>query len=176
MFCPRCGNAVTETTKYCKSCGLPMMQVYSYVSNGGTAPLTPLPAQEPQPGGFTYKQKKVLAILAFVFAPGIIPILIGPINGALAGWLAGLSGVLMPLGIVWSVYYFNAKIRAAASSQSSSTYIAPPTPEAAYQPPTPLLRPHPTNPLNEAPRRPAGSVVDDETRPLPNNQAGFRQQ
>jgi hypothetical protein len=169
MYCPRCGTAVTETTKYCKGCGLPMAQLYAYVTSGGTSALTP-PPQEVPAGALTYRQQKILTILAFVFAPALLPIIASPVSGDLAGWLAGIAAVLMPLGIVWANFYFNAKIRRQEATTAAPPRVPPPRPLAApppvYQPPQPLP-PHRTNPLGEVPRRPAGSVVEDETRRLP---------
>jgi hypothetical protein len=160
--------AAMETTKYCKSCGLPLMPVYNYVSSGGTGALVP-PAQESPAGMLTYRQQKVLAILAFVFAPAYLPLITAPISANLAGWLSGISAVLMPLGIVWASFYFNAKIQRhepLPQGQPPRPLAAPPMyvppPQTHAQP----LPPHRTNPL-AAPPRPVGSVVDDETRRLP---------
>lgn len=52
MYCPRCGSQNTETTKYCRQCGLPLQQVSGYVATGGTGalaqPLFQSQAHQPQ--------------------------------------------------------------------------------------------------------------------------------
>lgn len=174
MYCPRCGNAATETTKFCKSCGLPLIPVYEYVASGGTGALVPAVAPPAEAAGaLTYRQQKILAILAFVFAPALLPLIFSPLSASLAGWLSGIAAVLMPLGIVWANFYFNAKIQRQEAHRATPLHRPLATPQSAHQPPLPPRR---TNPLDEVPRRPAGSVVDDETRrlpdPLPGPEAG----
>jgi hypothetical protein len=171
MYCPRCGNAVTETTKFCKSCGLSLAPVTSYVASGGTGALAPQAPQAAQPAGMPPSQKMVLAILFFVFAPAIFAVLGKGLGAEEAGrMLAAIFGVLMVPGIIWSVFYFKARQReweqqgaTPQGSQPSATHALPPP---AYQPPLPPQR---TNPLAEVPRRPVGSVAEDETRRLPEN-------
>lgn len=170
MYCPRCATPITEATKFCKSCGLPLTQVYSYVTSGGTAPLALAP-QPSEPGGLTPKQRLVLTILLFAFAPAIIAVIgeSGPLGNELKHLfdsLAGLSGVLMPIGIVWAVFNYKAKMRKLRQRREQPVINPsqqPAVPGTAYQPPLP---PHRTNPLSAAPPQ-RGSVIEDETQRLP---------
>lgn len=170
MYCPRCGNAVAETTKFCKSCGLPLAPVTSYVASGGTGALAPQPqSQAVQPEGLPPSQKMVLAILFFVFAPAIFGVLGAGLGmEELGKTLAAVLGVLMVPGVIWSVFYFKARQRQWEQQAATPPGIQPPATQAmlppTYQPPLPPQR---TNPLAEVPRRPVGSVAEDETRRLP---------
>lgn len=173
MYCPRCGMAAMETTKYCKSCGLPLMPVYNYVSGGGTGALVPPSPEAGPPPGMTPKQRMILTILFCAFSPAIF----GTLGAALGmdnlgAALAGISAVLMPLGIVWAVFYFKAQMRRLESQ--SARALMPQVPLAYVPPPLQThaqpLPPHRTNPL-DAPPRPLGSFVDDETRRLPDQPA-----
>ncbi|MBK7597364.1 MAG: zinc ribbon domain-containing protein [Acidobacteria bacterium] len=78
MFCPRCGSQNTDTTKYCRQCGLPLTQLTGYVATGGTAPLQPLPplqqassALSKMTEGLSPKQKMVIENSAFRLLPAI---------------------------------------------------------------------------------------------------------
>jgi hypothetical protein len=174
MYCPRCGTQAIETTKFCRSCGLAMTPVTTYVATGGTAPLTPPPVpMDSSPmstaKGFWQKlppnQQMIASILAFIFAIPFLGVFAG-------GRLAGMAAILMPLGIVWSVLYFRAKQREMAQrfyppQPTAQMYTPPPTtaPQPAYQ--VPPLR---TNPLTDTPpARPTvpTSVTEDETQRLP---------
>lgn len=204
MFCPRCGSQNTDTTKFCRQCGLAMTQVTGYVASGGTGSLVPPPAMHaPAPPvqasrnpisklteGMTPKQKKVLAILGFVFLPGFFAV-------ADIEFMVPIAGVFMILGIVWASIYFKNQERRLQNQQfwqqqqelmqqmqtpgqpGSLPYPAQrpiqqsvqPTQyqQPVYQPPrapqapqAPQVQsPPPTNPL-----RGPGSVVEDETRRL----------
>ena len=169
MYCPRCGAPNTDTTKFCRQCGLPMAQLTGYVASGGTG--APAPPVVPAPldqlaEGMTPRQKMVLAILCFVFLPGILGVLrMGP--------LAGLAGMLMVPGIIWAVFHFKAQERRLRQQQMMHQPLPPPAqpppqqsalPTQTYQPP--LYQPPappPTNPL----RQERGSVTEEETRHLP---------
>ncbi len=174
MYCPRCGTQAIETTKFCRSCGLAMTPVTTYVATGGTAPLTPPPmATDASPmstaKGFWQKlpptQQMMASILAFIFAIPFLGVFAG-------GRMAGMAAILMPLGIVWSVLYFRAKQREMEqrfqqNHPPSQMYAPPPTTtqQPAYQ--APPLR---TNPLADTPppRQPVpNSVTEEETQRLP---------
>lgn len=45
LFCPRCAMQQTETTRFCRACGLPMTEVVQYVMSGGTAGLPPVKSE-----------------------------------------------------------------------------------------------------------------------------------
>ena len=167
MYCPRCGTQAIETTKFCRSCGLALTPVTTYIATGGTAPLTPPPSLQsttPTSGarGFWNQlppyQQMIASILAFIFAIPFLGVFAG-------GRLAGMAAILMPLGIVWSVLYFRAKQREfeARRHQPTAQMYTPPQP-AAYQAPPPLR----TNPLAEPqPIHPRVSVTEEETQRLP---------
>ena len=45
LFCPRCAMQQTETTRFCRACGLPMTEVVQYVLSRGTAGLPPVKSE-----------------------------------------------------------------------------------------------------------------------------------
>lgn len=176
MYCPRCGTQAIETTKFCRSCGLSMTPVTTYVATGGTAPLTPPTApMDSTPmstaKGFWAKlpphQQMVASILAFIFAIPFLGVFAG-------GRLAGMAAILMPLGIVWSILYFRAKQREQEQRlhqhQPTAQMYTPPqstAQQATYQVPPPPLR---TNPLTDTPpprQHVPNSVTEEETQRLP---------
>jgi hypothetical protein len=178
MFCPRCGSQNTETTKFCRQCGLPLTQITSYVATGGTgslAPAAPAPISI-EPDGLTPKQRMALTIILIVISPALLGLLAGITDLDLFGYLAGLVSILMPLGIVWTVFHYKAQMRKlqqkAFQQQVMQQQMAPPQPQ-----PTPAFQPHsyqaplsppPTNPLADQRR---GSVTEDETRRFPHQQS-----
>ncbi len=184
MFCPRCGSPNPDATKFCRQCGLGLQAVTGYVAGGGTAQLPQPQPTSPNPianvtEGLTPKQKMILAILVMVMSPAIF--------GTLGmGSLSGVSAVLMPIGIVFVVMWFKAqqrKLQEATLRQQMyppaqpyqmpvqmpppTAYglpqAGPPTVSETYQPPVyqHTSSPPPTNPLGR------GSIVEDETRKLP---------
>ncbi|MBK6797897.1 MAG: zinc ribbon domain-containing protein [Acidobacteria bacterium] len=164
MFCPRCGSQNTDTTKYCRQCGLPLTQLTGYVATGGTAPLQPLPplqqassALSKMTEGLSPKQKMVMRILLFVFSTAIFGALGELIPFAVR--LAPVAGVMMIFGILWSVFSYKAEVQRLSQSQP-----IPPQPlfQQNYQPPQ--IAPSPTNKIAN-PMRP--SVTEDETQKLP---------
>lgn len=168
MFCPRCGSQIGEGLKFCKSCGLPVAQISTYVATGGTAPLIqPLqaPAAPAPSGSLTPKQQLIFTILTFVF---IIPV-VAVISEILAinADLAALPAIMLPLGIIWAVFRYKTQMRRQQQQQqfsfpaqtSAPTYQSAVAP--AHQAPLPPPR---TNPLADPMR---GSVTEDETRRLP---------
>ncbi|HZS10296.1 MAG TPA: zinc ribbon domain-containing protein [Blastocatellia bacterium] len=170
IYCPQCGSGMSETTKFCKNCGLPLAQLRTYVSSGGTSPLSPTPPQSHTPGlmdGLTPKQQLILTILLFVFAPGILGTLGGVLGlGFIFKPLVAISSTLMPLGIIWAVFRYKT-IKKRMRQQTWYPQAVPPPPQPLaqgniYQPPLP---PQQTNPLPHV--RP--SVVEDETQRFPGN-------
>ena len=186
MFCPRCGAPNPDTTKFCRQCGLGLQQVTGYVASGGTAQLP-----QPQPStvssdfvskateGMSPKQQMVLLIMLIAFSPAIF--------GTLGlGSLSGISAVLTPIAIVFVVMRYKAQKRRLQEAQMQEMMIRqqmyspmpsqqmppvvpyglpqPGQPPIAqtYQPPVYQPSPPPTNPL----RQPM-SVIEDETRKLP---------
>lgn len=181
MFCPRCGSPNPDTPKFCRQCGLGLQQVTGFVASGGTAQFP-----QAQPGssdlitrateGMTPKQQMILMIMLMVFSPAIFGVL-----GL--GSLSGISAVLMPIGIVFTVMRFKAqKRRLQETMMQQQIYpqmpphmmplqMMPPVapyslPQAGqqpihqnYQPPVYQPSPPPTNPL-----KPPASVTEDETK------------
>lgn len=178
MYCPRCGSQNTETTKFCRQCGLPLTQVTSYVATGGTGSLTPAPPAPIaiEPDGLTPKQRMALTIILIVLSPAILGVLAGITDLDLFGYLAGLVSILMPLGIVWTIFHYKAQMRKlqqkAFQQQAMQQQVAPPQsqPMPAFQPHSyqAPLSPPPTNPLADQRR---GSVTEDETRRFPHQQS-----
>lgn len=180
MFCPRCGAPNPDTTKFCRQCGLGLQPVTGYVASGGTAQLSqPQPSSAPTDfvsratEGMTPKQQMILLIMLMVFSPAIF--------GTLGlGSLSGISAVLLPIGIVFVVMRYKAqKRRLQEMMMRQQMYPAMPQqmppavpyglPEPGqqpipqtYHPPAYQPSPPPTNPL----RQPL-SVIEDETRRLP---------
>ncbi len=177
MYCPRCGTPNTETTKFCRQCGLPLTQVTGYVASGGTGALTPPPDQASiDKGGFTPKQRMILAILLFIFAPGIMAVLTETLGLRNFGeGLTAITGIMVPLGIVWAVFRYKAQIRRLQQQQIQQQMHQPihqahPAfqPQAHQPPMAPTASPAslsapPTNPISTPVR---GSVTEDETQKL----------
>jgi len=168
MFCPRCGASINDSLKYCRNCGLPISQISSYVATGGSANLAP----QSEPGALsgeylTPKQRMTLTIMLVILSPAIFAVL-GKSLGLPPG-IASIPAVLMPVGLIWAVFHYKAQVRRRRLEQqygmmAPTTAHTPQPPQVAPVPyPTPLP-PHQTNPLAEVPR---GSVVEDETRKLP---------
>jgi hypothetical protein len=194
MYCPRCGSPNNDTTKFCRQCGLALTQVTGYVASGGTGSLTPPPAPTPKrPGGnpigkltegMTPRQKKILAILCFVFLPGFFAV-------ADIDFMVPIAGVVMILGIVWSSIYFKNQERRLANQQlwQSQQDLIRQMHQQAPTPAQPGALPHPALPISQPtqqqPRQPVyqppmvpsppptnplkglGSVTEEETQRLP---------
>jgi len=164
MFCPRCGSSNTDTTKFCRQCGLALSQVSNYVASGGTAPLTTSPSSSSRITKsiqwMTPKQQMVATILLLAFLPaifGVIDELIGIRTG-----LTEISAVLIPIGIVLAVFRYSYQKRR-LERQQAQKYQAQPMlqPESSYQEP---IGAPPTNPIATPVR---GSVTEDETQRFP---------
>ena len=172
IYCPQCGSGMNEATKFCKHCGLPLAQLSTYVQTGGTAPLASppptAPTNEPKktnfPGTLTPRQRLVLLILLFIFAPALLAIL-GDFGGPFRLFRAfvPLSGLLMIPGIIWAVFDYRNRVRQVFTPPWVQRQQMPVQPQA-YQMPQ-ALPPQRTNPLADA----RGSVVDGETQRLPEN-------
>jgi hypothetical protein len=178
IYCPQCGSGMSETTRFCKSCGLPLAPLSTYIATGGTAPLTPIPPPVSQPGladGLTPKQQLVLTILLIVMSPAIFGILGGALHaGHIFGWLVALSGMLIPLGVLWAVFRYK------ANERRLEQHAPPQLPPQAWQ--RPAFVPPPVAPVYQPPQLPQpqaspqpeaksnrGSVVENETQRLPEN-------
>lgn len=193
LFCPRCAMQQTETTKFCRGCGLPMAEVVQYVQSGGK---TGLPASiqgpidtfnrvyrvaehpplksEGKPSALSGlssawdvlgpRQKMTLAILVTTLATPILGVL-----GA-DGELIGLSALLSPLVIIFWFFYF----RNQARQQASTAVPDPQRGEPLFPPVTSLPLSSPAElQVIETPRvqthpfpGSVPSVVEDETRRL----------
>ena len=182
MFCPRCGSPNPDTTKFCRQCGLGLQQVTGYVASGGTAQLPTPPPTAANPiakvtEGLLPKQKMILLIMLMVMSPAIF--------GTLGlGWLSGISAVLMPIGIVFTVMWYKAQQRKLQEAMMRQQQMYPPAqpyqmppPVTSYGLPQPAQQPisqsyqppvyHQPSPPPTNPIKQPISVVEDETRRLP---------
>lgn len=182
MFCPRCGMQNTETTKYCRQCGLPLNQVAGYVALGGAGALIPpqphpvqLPGPLPEtPEMISLKQKKVLSMMIIPLIPLFLTIALGDLGGLIA-----IPWVSIPLAYVWLSFRFKAEMRRLQDEQIQQ-YLAgqqsgyQPTPQPPPAPPAFQPRPHqhplPPQPTNRLDADVRSSVTEDETRRFPGKQ------
>ena len=149
-----------------------LAQVMNYVSTGGTTTLTPVPQLVqldhpliPKSLGLEPKQQMLMSILLCFFSTPIFAILSNFLFFLRP--LIPLVAILTPIGIVWSVLYYKSQIKQMVMSQYPQPTFAPPlSASTTYQAPLP---PQQTNPLYEYPVVPS-SVVEDETKPLPQSQ------
>jgi hypothetical protein len=183
MFCPRCGSPNTDTTKFCRQCGLSLAQLADYVASGGTAPLSPgnLPnlAQPVTQSleGMTPRQKMALTIVGMLL---LIPLF--AMIGSLFNFadIASVPAMLLPFGIIWAVFHFRNQARRLAQEQwqrhlqmNQMPLGAPlPPPVQAYlqtpvQPPiqTPVQQSYERHPVYSAPQ-PASQPNPPNTNPL----------
>lgn len=200
MYCPRCGSPNADTTKFCRQCGLALQQVTGYVASGGTAPLPPRQPTSPNPlaqvtDGLTPKQKMILTILLLALSPAIFGTLGGVTGlGSLGGALSGISAILMPIAIVFTVMRYKAQKRQMEQAQAQMMMQQPMYPQMPMQPmqhQMPPVAPYglpqstqqPIQQPVQQPRQPVyqppvvasppptnplgpGSVIEDETRRL----------
>jgi hypothetical protein len=178
MYCPRCGSPNTDTTKFCRQCGLALTQLTGYVASGGTARL-PHPQSGPSnlpdlaaraTDGMTPKQKLVMTILLIAFSPAIFGVL-GGVTGlsGLFGPLAALSGVLTPIGIVWAVIRYKAQKRRTelTHAQMMQQPMYPPMP-MQYPPVAQYSLPQPTQqPIQQTAQQPRQPVYQTPVAPSP---------
>src|SRR5262245_14378858 len=117
MYCPRCGAENSESTKYCRQCGLPLSQISGYVETGGTRALSPPPGHSaPPPVQFpetaemlSLKQNRILMILSVCIAPVIFAIIANELFKA--DDLAGIPFLLVPIGIAWAMFRYKTQLR-----------------------------------------------------------------
>ncbi|HWQ32189.1 MAG TPA: zinc ribbon domain-containing protein [Blastocatellia bacterium] len=180
IYCPQCGSGMSETTKFCKNCGLPLAQLTTYVQTGGTAPLASppptSPTHKPKKTNFletlTPRQRLVLLILMMVFAPAFLAAL-GDFGGPfrLFEALVPLAALLMVPGIIWAVFDYRNRMRQLSPPPWVQGQPLPPVnPQAHQMPPAqaqqpPYQPPQHTRPLPDV----QGSVVEGETQRLPEN-------
>ncbi len=179
MYCPRCGSQNTETTKFCRQCGLPLQQVTGYVATGGTGALTQPPAQPAPPPQFAetaemmaLKHKRTLTILSVCILPIIFAIIAD--NVLKLDDLAGIPFLLVPLGIVWASFRYKTQLRRLQEEQLQQYYAQQyQQPMQQASAPQPLFQSQSAQPQLDAPRTNPladlshGSIVEDETRKLP---------
>jgi zinc-ribbon domain len=182
MYCPRCGSQNTETTKFCRQCGLSLLEVTSYVATGGTSALTQsTPTPKQVAASFTPRQKMWLAILCLFCLP-LIPLGISEAthDHFLSELIGPLYAILLCLGIPTVVMYFRQQAKLLKQMQTPpQPYSAPqqayvqPQPQAYLQAPmmpvnavpasdVPRQTPN-TNPFAQQP----ASIIEDETKRLP---------
>ena len=193
MYCPRCGSQNTDTTKFCRQCGLSLVQVMDYVAAGGTGALTRPPYQPPPPPPLietsemlALKNKKTLTILSICIAPIIFAILSDELFHS--STLVPMPFMLIPIGIVWAKFRYRMQLRRLQERQLQEYYAhqqyqqSMPQQAMPQQAPAPKLviqTPSGQAPSNQAPfgqpqldaprtnplGEPShGSVVEDETR------------
>jgi hypothetical protein len=184
MYCPRCGSQNTDSTKFCRQCGLSLAQVMDYVAAGGTGalvqpPISPPPHLTETSEMLALKHKKTLAILSICIAPITWAIFASNILGI--DELAAIPFMLLPIGIIWAKSHFKMRLRQLQERQLQEYYErqqrqqAPPQqapgPKLIIHTPSvqpPLDRPQfdapTTNPLAEQSH---GSVKEEETRKFP---------
>ncbi len=181
MYCPRCGAPNTDTTKFCRQCGLALLEVTNYVATGGTSPLLPAPPAAQVAASFSPKQKMWLAILSFILLPAIAGIVGDAIGDRdFINLILPLSAIMMPIGITISVMYFRNQAKLMKQAQASPPYHAP---QHAYAPPQPQaylqasVVPVNAVPASDVPRQTPNtnplahqpvSIIEDETKRLPN--------
>jgi hypothetical protein len=118
------------------------------------------------------RQKRIMSILAIC----IVPIMMSIIGSEVfkLGEISGLPFLLVPFGIMWTVFHFRIKMRKLQEEQLRQHYAmqqamyTQPTPQPIFasQPQQAHLPPPETNPFNVA-NPVGGSVIEDETRKLP---------
>lgn len=143
LFCPRCAMQQTETTKFCRGCGLSMTEVVQYVQSGGK---TGLPASIQGPmdtfdrvyrvaelhGSKSEGKSSVLSGLIRLLRSAwdvlgprqkmtlaiLVTVLSTPILGVLGAddELIGLSALLSPLVIIFWFFYFRNQARQQVST------------------------------------------------------------
>lgn len=176
MYCPRCGSQNTETTKYCRQCGLPLQQISGYVATGGTGALAQPPAYSAPPPVHlaetaemqALKQKRIMTILSVCIAPIIFAVISK--NVLHLDELVAIPFLLVPLGIMWASFRYKTQLRRLQERQMREHYAQRQYEQPAPQPPfqsqacQSQLNAPGTNPLAEISQ---GSIVEDETRKLP---------
>lgn len=177
MYCPRCGAHNTETTKFCRQCGLPLAPIADFVTSGGTGSLTPPQNQRAQQPPhlietsemLALRYKRTMTILAMCIAPVVLSIIGEELFNA--GEFVAVLFLMIPLGIMWAISRYRIQLRQLQEQQLQQYYAQQQSRQPmsehtfqqhAYQPPLP---PPPTNPINVAnPTHP--SVTEEETQKL----------
>lgn len=167
MFCPRCATPINEQLRFCRSCGLPLAQVTSYVASGGTRDLTPSVDEQVSSTRFTPQQALALKLMAILLAPGLVGVLSAIFK--FPGKLAGIPAVLIPILVLWAVFHYLSQTRKIEEGSRDVSEISKISSKAkakqiAEAPSKAVLPHHETNPLGSEIR---GSVVEDETIRLP---------
>jgi hypothetical protein len=172
MFCPRCGSQIGQGLKFCKSCGLPVAQVSTYVATGGSGQLIQPPpimmGPPPKPDFMTPKQQMTAIILIWAFAIPVFAFIFAMLD---LDELIPIPPLTLPIGIILAVLRYKAQVRRRQYEeqyqrymQQSQGYQQPWPPPAISEPSyQPALPSQPTNPLGK------GSVIEDETKKLPEN-------
>lgn len=188
MYCPRCGSPNSDTTKFCRQCGLGLQQVTGYVASGGTAQLPHQPpVVPPNPlaqatDGFTPKQKMILTILLMVLSPAIFGTF-GAVTGLdeFGAALAGICAVLLPVGIVFTVMRYKAQQRKLQQAAMQQPFYPPPPTRTMpqpmqYQMPPPVapysLPQGTQQPIQQPVQQPTQQPVYHQPAPPPTNPLG----
>lgn len=100
MHCPRCGQRqVSEETKFCSKCGLPLAVIADVVVHGGTLPQLDM-LNQPKKKWLTRRNGMVFSLFWFIFFLLIVTPFFGIINAPDA--LTGMSAILGIFGgLLW---------------------------------------------------------------------------
>lgn len=152
MFCPNCGVQIVETTKYCKSCGIPLTPVVDFVASGGTSPIGGASPWSGAFSGFSPSQKMWLIILTLIFSPILL----------------GALPFFVPIAIVWMILRHNEqkRFRGVPTAIPPGYYQQPPHTNPLFgvqQQPPPVLPP-PVMQTGSLSSKGPGSIVEEDTR------------
>jgi hypothetical protein len=185
MFCPNCGQRqVSNESRFCPACGLPLEGVGELLANGGRLhwrPPQPLGTPELSPRQKGIRQGAMIMLLTLLVVP--LFAIFGVALLGMPGELVALAAVGLPVGgflrIIYALLY-ESNVPALPEAPPQPSYIPPPTipnylgtppqqshilpPRQAAPIPTPARPPrYNTGELVEPPR---ASVTDHTTRLL----------
>lgn len=196
LFCPRCAMQQTETTKFCRGCGLPMMEVVQYVQSGGKTGLpasiqgpmdtfdrvyrvAELPPQKSEgkpsahsgPARLLHSTWGALSPRQKMVLSILGTVMSPPVLGVLGvDELVGIAALLIPVVVTFVVFYFRNQERQQARTAVPDLQRGEPLFPPAASLPLPSTN---ERRLSEPPREQTHpfpgsvpSVVEDETRRL----------
>jgi len=145
MHCPSCGQQqISNETKFCSRCGMPLGLVADVLVNGGYLPqLAEL--DKAKATKWTRKNGVMFSIFWFIFwVPLMTSVFGGVFNVEILGELFALLGVFGSMMIfIFSLVY----LKPASKYMHPGTYVPSSSPSALYgQPANPALPPQPVRP------------------------------
>lgn len=174
IYCPRCTAEISDNLKYCKSCGLPVASLHSYVAREGNKQL-PNSSQTGVEAALTPLQRLILTIVislslptalavCYAFLGDQFQVLSESIKQVFLTALVVSEVFALPI-IVWAIFKYMAQKRSA----QPRTFPAAPTPEQFLASEIVnsgnLLKSPTTNPLTIQTSVP-GSITEEETQQL----------